>query len=77
MGKGTLPERTLFWEFQTENRSMLAAMRGDYKLLDIGGQQFLYNITEDPGERRTLFQEYPEIFKQLQGELKAWLATAR
>ena len=76
-GKGRLPERTLFWEFQTENRNMLAAMRGDFKLLDIGGQQFLYNVVDDAGERRTLFQEYPEMFKQLQAELKAWLATAR
>lgn len=76
-GKQPMPERTLFWEFQTEGRNMLAAMRGDYKLLDIGGNRFLYNVREDPGERRTIFQEYPEIFQRLQDELKAWMSTAR
>ena len=76
-GKAKAPDRTLFWEWQTEGGTMLAAMRGDYKLLDIGSNQFLYNVRQDIGERRTLQGEYPEIFKQLQGELKAWLATAR
>ena len=76
-GKQRMPERTLFWEFQTEGRSMLAAMRGDYKLLDIGGNRFLFNVRDDPGERRTIFQEHPEMFERLQNELKAWLATAR
>jgi arylsulfatase A-like enzyme len=76
-GKQPMPERTLFWEFQTEGRNMLAAMRGDYKLLDIGGNRFLFNLRDDPGERRTIFQEYPEMFERLQNELKTWLATAR
>ncbi len=76
MGKTKAPDRTLFWEWQTEGGTMLAAMRGDFKLLEIGGNRFLYNLREDPGERRTLAAEYPEIFKQLQGELKAWMATA-
>jgi arylsulfatase A-like enzyme len=75
-GKAEAPERTLFWEWQVEGGSMLAAMRGDYKLLEIGGSRFLYNVREDPGERRTLAAEHPEIFLQLQGELKAWMATA-
>ena len=45
------------------------------KLLEIGGNQFLYNLKLDPGERRTLAAEYPDLFKQLQAELKAWLDT--
>jgi arylsulfatase A len=75
-GKAKAPGRTIFWEWETEGGTMLAAMRGDFKLLDIGGNRFLYNVREDPGERRTLAQEYPEIFKQLQAELSAWMATA-
>ena len=50
-------------------------MRGDYKLLDISGSRFLYNVREDPGERRTLAPEYPELFKRLQADLAAWKAT--
>jgi arylsulfatase A-like enzyme len=75
-GKAKAPDRTIFWEWETEGGMMLAAMHGDFKLLDIGGNQFMYNVREDPGERRTLAQEYPEVFKQLQAELKAWMATA-
>ena len=74
-GKAKPPERTLFWEWQQEGGAMYAAMHGDFKLLEIGGQKFLYNVAEDPGERRTLAQEYPEMFQQLQKELKAWQAT--
>jgi arylsulfatase A-like enzyme len=76
-GKAPAPDRTVFWEFQTEGIQMYAAMRGDFKLLQIGDNKFLYNVKEDPGERRTVFAENPELFKQLQDELKAWVATAK
>ncbi len=55
---------------------MRAAMRGDFKLLQIGDNRFLYSLKADPQERRTVGQEYPELFKQLQEELESWLATA-
>lgn len=74
-GKASPPDRTLFWEWTNEGGQMYAAMRGDYKLLDIGGQQFLYNVATDPGERRTLAKEYPDILKQLQAELTTWRAS--
>ena len=47
-GKAKAPDRTLFWEWQAAPWNMKAAMRGDFKLLDIGGNQFLYNIPADP-----------------------------
>lgn len=75
-GKASLPERTLFWEWKAEGYDMRAAMRGDFKLLDISGARFLYNVREDPGERRTLAAEYPDLFQRLRKELEAWLATA-
>ncbi len=77
-GKAPPPDRTLFWEWRAEGRQeWLAAMRGDLKLLQINGASFLYNVVRDPAERRNVFAEYPEQFKQLQADLKAWLATAR
>ncbi len=76
LGVGSPPERTLFWEWTSEGGRMYAAMRGDFKLLDIGGSQFLYNVAKDPGERRTILQEYPEIHKRLAAELTAWKATS-
>jgi arylsulfatase A len=76
-GKAQAPDRTLFWEFTAEGWDMHAAMRGDWKFLQIGTNKWLYNVKDDPQERRTRAQEYPEIFKSLQDELQAWLKTAR
>lgn len=75
-GKSRAPDRTVFWEWNAEGYHMYSAMRGDFKLLDIGGNQFLYNVREDAGERRTVFAEYPDMFQQLKAELKAWQSTA-
>jgi arylsulfatase A-like enzyme len=76
MGKKAAPERTLFWELNAEGGNMLAAMRGDFKYLRIGDNHFLYNVKADPGERRTLAAEYPEMFQRLKKEVDAWMATA-
>ncbi len=75
MGRAPAPQRTLFWEWRTESWNMLAAMRGDCKLLELGSNRFFYDVRNDPQERRTVAAEYPEIYKQLQAELKSWLAT--
>lgn len=78
-GKAPAPDRTLFWEMELGNEGwkMHAAMRGDFKLLEVGGNHFLYNVRTDPSERRTLGAEYPDVMKQLRGELAAWLKTAK
>ncbi|MCL6502974.1 MAG: sulfatase-like hydrolase/transferase [Pirellulales bacterium] len=70
------PERTLFWEWRSEGYQQLAAMRGDLKLVICGGQPpELYNVETDPGERRSLHAEYPELTAELRAALDAWLAT--
>jgi arylsulfatase A len=77
LGKAAPPDRTIFWEFQTEGVNMMAAMRADFKLLDIGGNQNLFNVRLDPAERRPLQAEHPEVFQRLKKELKDWMATVR
>jgi arylsulfatase A len=72
-GKGKGPARTLFWEFSTEGVEMYAAMRGDYKLLRIGNNPFLYNLRKDPGERRTLRAQEADLFARLEKELESWV----
>lgn len=76
-GRAPAPDRTLFWEWRSEGYNLLAAMRGNLKLLDVNGHRALYDVVRDPGERRNVFAEHPELFKQLQQELKDWLATER
>ncbi len=74
-GKAKAVERTVFWEWP-DNPRQYAAMRGNYKLLDINGARYLYDVERDPGERRNLAPERPEIFKQLSADLLAWQKTA-
>jgi arylsulfatase A len=69
-------ERTLFWEWQSEGYDQLAALRGDFKLVVTrGGKPELYNLVTDPEERRDVAASHPELTRQLNEELKAWLGT--
>jgi arylsulfatase A-like enzyme len=75
-GKAKPSERTLFWEWRAEGYQQVAAMRGNLKLVVTGNSRpELFNIENDPAERRSLHGEYPEIVRQLQQELRTWLAT--
>jgi arylsulfatase A len=76
-GKAKGAERTLFWEWRVEGSYQLAAMRGDLKLVITGkgGRPELFNLENDPAERRSIIAEHPALAKELQKELAAWLAT--
>jgi arylsulfatase A len=75
-GRGHAPERTLFWEWQSEGADQLAALRGDFKLvITRGGKPELYDVSGDPSERRDLSATHPLQIYQLQSELDAWIAT--
>lgn len=75
-GTARSPPRTLFWEWRVEGYNQVAAMRGDLKLVITGNTSpELYDVVNDPGEMRSLHAEHPKLMKQLQDELKAWLAT--
>ncbi len=70
------PVRTLFWEWRTEGSHQLAAMRGNLKLVITGGNRpELFDVEADPAERRSIIAEHDALAKQLQKELKDWLAT--
>jgi arylsulfatase A-like enzyme len=75
-GRAKSPPRTLFWEWRAEGYHQLAAMRGNLKLVVTGNTApELYDVVNDPAEMRSLHAEHPKILKQLQDELKAWIAT--
>jgi arylsulfatase A-like enzyme len=74
--RARLPQRTLFWEWQSEGYDQVAAMRGDFKLVVTrGGKPELYNVVTDPQERRDLAATEPERARRLGDELNAWLRT--
>jgi arylsulfatase A-like enzyme len=75
-GKVKAPKRTLYWEWRAEGYNQLAAMRGDLKLVVTGtAPPELFNVVTDPGERRNVAAEYPELVKELRKGITDWLRT--
>jgi arylsulfatase A len=74
--KAAVQQRTLFWEWRSEGSNQLAALRGQFKLvITRGGKPELFNVEDDPAERRDISAQYPKITRQLRAELDAWLET--
>ncbi len=75
-GKAKAPERTLFWEWRVEGYYQLAAMRGDRKLVITGNNPpELFDVVNDPAERRNILHEHRPLATRLRKELNDWLAT--
>jgi arylsulfatase A-like enzyme len=71
-------ERVLFWEWRSEGADQLAAMQRRFKLvITRGGRPELFDVENDPAERRNIVAEHPERAQQLETALRAWLATER
>ncbi|HSG34703.1 MAG TPA: sulfatase-like hydrolase/transferase [Sphingomonadaceae bacterium] len=67
---GTLPERNLYWRFHSKDQK--AVRSGDYKYLSINGNEFLFNIVEDPQERGNLKDRLPDKFEELKQAYIDW-----
>ena len=77
-GKGTVPSRTLFWEWRSEGSNQTAAMRGNFKLVESpGNRPELFDVANDPAERRNTAAQFPEVVRSLHDQLSAWLASER
>jgi arylsulfatase A-like enzyme len=75
-GQEKSSQRTLFWEWRVENHNQLAAMRGDLKLVITGNNRpELFNLANDPGERRSVIAEHQALTREMERDLRAWLAT--
>jgi hypothetical protein len=70
---GKLQTRKLYWRFKFNQQK---AMRdGDMKFLEIAGNQFLFNVVDDPMERANLKARQPDVFRRMVAEHTAWNAT--
>jgi arylsulfatase A-like enzyme len=70
-------DRTLFWEWRSEGRAQLAALRNRMKLIITdGGEPELYDVVNDPAERRDLSSQYPQLTREMNTALDGWLKTA-
>jgi arylsulfatase A-like enzyme len=65
--------RKLFWRYKAN--AQRAARDGDFKILKILDNTFLFNVVEDPLERANLKNRHPEIYNRMVAEWNAWNAT--
>jgi len=68
--------RTLFVQYRTGGTAWnyAVAMQGPWRLVSGKG---LYNIAEDPGQKRDVRTEYPERFQNMTSAYDAWFKDAR
>jgi arylsulfatase A-like enzyme len=64
-------ERTLFW--RNRRGGLQHAVRsGNWKVLIDAGQQLLFDVARDPGEREDLAASRPDIVSRLKSQIDAW-----
>ena len=70
--KGTRPlyDRTLFWR----TRTRAAARAGKWKYLDDSGEEGLFDLSIDPGEKNDLRASHRDLFDRIRAEYSAWNA---
>ncbi len=71
-GRAPVVERTLFWRSVQSGRSMRAVRMGDYKLVVDANHAFVYDVRQDPGERRDLAGSRTALARTLRQRLDAW-----
>ena len=71
--RGTQPsyERTFFWR----TSEMSAALKGPWKYVNDGTNEYLFNLLIDEREQRNFREENPSMFNQLRDEFRKWDST--
>ena len=65
--------RRLYWRYHFNSQR---AMRdGDMKYLKIAGNEFLFNVADDPLERANLKARQPDVFKRMVQAYEEWNTT--
>ena len=70
---GAAVPRTLFWRYKANWQR--AVRDGDWKLLKVGGNTFLFDVAADPMERANLKARRPEVYARLVAAWDAWNAA--
>jgi arylsulfatase A-like enzyme len=73
-GKKKIFDRTLYWRL-FQDGSQKAIRQGNWKYLQYDKGEFLFDCTNDPGEKNDLKEKYPEIFSQLKNKYSEWELT--
>ena len=72
-GKAAPSPRKLFWRYKANHQR---AMRdGDWKILRINENSFLFDVAADPMERANLKDRHRDVFTRMVAEWNAWNVT--
>lgn len=69
-GKAAAAPRQLFWRYKANHQR--AARDGDWKILKIQDNTFLFDVAVDPMERANLKDRHPEIYQRMAAAWNAW-----
>jgi arylsulfatase A-like enzyme len=72
-GRATPHPRKLFWRYKAG--SQRATRDGNWKYLRIAGNEFLFDVVQDPRERANLKDREKDIFDRLKADWEAWNGT--
>ena len=72
-GAAALVPRKLYWRYHYN--AQRAHRDGDLKYLRIAGNEFLFNVAEDPLERANLKNRQPDAFRRMAAAYEEWNAT--
>jgi len=65
--------RKLYWRYKAG--SQRAVRDADWKYLRIAGNEFLFDVAQDPRERANLKDRHRQVFDRLKSDWEAWNAT--
>ena len=72
LGEQPPRERTFCWRVNRSLRQQKAIRHGDWKFVNDGGVETLYNLKDDIGERHDLYYRQQHVATDLKAKLKAW-----
>ena len=73
-GKQKIFDRTFYWRLFQEKQQK-AIRDGNWKYLQYEKGEFLFNLSDDPGEKNDLKEKYPDIFNRLKLKYASWEST--
>ena len=70
-GRSPLVERQLYWRIKRPHEQR-AVRSGRWKLLQDGSNFYLFDVSDDAGERHDVTAAHPELVRKLKGALDEW-----
>jgi arylsulfatase A len=73
-GEAEPMERTFCWRIDRPGRRQKAVRHGDWKYLQDGNVELLFDVRSDLGERDDRYRDHPEVMADLRRRLAVWEA---